>query len=43
LTTGERLAVAPALVLMLVLGLMPQIVLGTVHATVMHLLAGWRF
>lgn len=43
LTTGERLSLAPALVLMAVLGLAPQIVLGAVNATVTHLLAGWRF
>lgn len=43
LTLGERVAVAPALILMAALGLMPQIALGTVNATVMHLLAGWRF
>lgn len=43
LTLGERVAVAPILVLMAVLGLMPQIALGTVNATVMHLLAGWSF
>jgi NADH-quinone oxidoreductase subunit M len=43
LTTGERLAVAPALLLMAVLGLLPQLALGTINATVMHLLAGWRF
>ena len=43
LTFGERFVVAPALVLMAVLGLMPQLVLGTVNTTVMHLLAGWRF
>jgi NADH-quinone oxidoreductase subunit M len=43
LTTGERIAVAPALVLMAVLGLVPQVALGTINATVMHLLAGWRF
>jgi len=43
LSFGERIAVAPALVLMAVLGLMPQFVLGTVNTTVMHLLAGWRF
>ena len=43
LTPGERVAVAPALILMAVLGLMPQIALGTVNATVMHLLAGWKF
>ena len=43
LTLGERVAIAPALILMAVLGLMPQIALGTVNATVMHLLAGWKF
>jgi len=43
LTTGERLALAPALALMFVLGLMPQLLLGTVNATMMHLLGGWRF
>jgi NADH-quinone oxidoreductase subunit M len=43
LTLGERIAVAPALVLMAVLGLMPQLALGTVNATIMHLLAGWKF
>ena len=42
LTTAERFAVAPALILMAVLGLAPQLVLGTVNATVMHWLAGWR-
>ena len=42
LTTAERFAVAPALILMAVLGLVPQVVLGTVNATVMHWLAGWR-
>jgi NADH-quinone oxidoreductase subunit M len=43
LSFGERIAVAPALLLMAVLGLMPQLVLGAVNTTVMHLLAGWRF
>ncbi len=43
LTTGERFAVAPALLLMAILGLVPQLALGTINATVMHLLAGWRF
>jgi len=43
LTTSERLAVAPALVLMAILGLVPQVALGTINATVMHLIAGWRF
>jgi len=43
LTTGERMAVAPVLVLMAILGLVPQVALGTINATVMHLIAGWRF
>ncbi len=43
LTLGERVAVAPALILMAAFGLMPQLALGTVNATVMHLLAGWKF
>jgi len=42
MTAGERVALAPALVLMAVLGLAPQLALGTINATVMHLLAGWR-
>jgi NADH-quinone oxidoreductase subunit M len=42
LTIAERFAVAPALILMAVLGLAPQLILGTVNATVMHWLAGWR-
>ncbi len=42
LTIGERIAVAPALLLMAVLGIMPQLILGPVNATVMHWLAGWR-
>ena len=43
LTTAERFAVAPALILMALLGLAPQMILGTVNATVLHWLAGWRF
>jgi NADH-quinone oxidoreductase subunit M len=43
LTTGERLALAPPLVLMAVLGLWPQLALGTINTTMTHLLAGWRF
>jgi NADH-quinone oxidoreductase subunit M len=47
MTMGERWALAPVLALMLILGLVPQLILGTVNATVMtmygHLLAGWRF
>ncbi len=43
LTSGEILVMAPVLLLMLILGLVPQLVLGTVNPTVMHLLAGWRY
>jgi NADH-quinone oxidoreductase subunit M len=43
MTTSERWALAPVLALMLILGLVPQLILGTVNATVVHLLAGWRF
>ena len=42
LSTGERLAIAPALILMLLLGLFPQLALSTVNATVTHLLASWN-
>ena len=43
LTTAERVLVAPALALMLLLGLAPQLILGTVNPTVVHWIAGWRF
>ncbi len=43
LTLTERIAVAPALVLMLLLGLAPQILLGVINPTVLHLIDGWRF
>ena len=42
LTTGERIAIAPILILMAILGVAPQLAVGTINATVMHLLAGWR-
>ena len=42
MTAGERVALAPVLVLMALLGLAPQLALGTINATVMYLLAGWR-
>ena len=40
---GERLAMAPVIGLMLLLGLLPQLVVDTVNPTVMNLLAHWRF
>jgi NADH-quinone oxidoreductase subunit M len=43
LTTTERLAVAPAMILMLVLGLYPQIIGGLVSGTVTQWAAGVRF
>lgn len=43
LSTAERVMVAPALLLMLLLGLIPQLILGTVNPTVVHWIAGWRF
>ena len=43
LTTTERWALAPILLLMLVLGLYPQLITGVVHSTVMQLVTGMRF
>ena len=36
LSTTERLAIAPAILLMFVLGLYPQLLTGMVHGTVMQ-------
>ncbi len=43
LHSSERLALAPVLALMLVLGLVPQLIVSTVNPTVQNLLAHWRF
>jgi len=40
---GERLAMAPVIGIMLLLGLLPQLVTDTVNSTVVNLLAHWRF
>jgi NADH-quinone oxidoreductase subunit M len=40
---GERLAMAPVIGLMLLLGLMPQLLVENVNSTVVNLLAHWRF
>ncbi|HVC48106.1 MAG TPA: NADH-quinone oxidoreductase subunit M [Terracidiphilus sp.] len=40
---GERLAMAPVIGLMLLIGLLPQLIVGTVNPTVVNLLAHWRF
>jgi NADH-quinone oxidoreductase subunit M len=43
LTTGERLALLPAIALMFVLGLYPQLVLGFVNNTAMQMVQQLRF
>jgi NADH-quinone oxidoreductase subunit M len=39
----EKLALAPVIGLMLLVGLLPQLIVGTVNPTVVNLLAHWRF
>ncbi|HEV2214567.1 MAG TPA: NADH-quinone oxidoreductase subunit M, partial [Terracidiphilus sp.] len=40
---GERLAMAPVIGLMFLIGLLPQLIVNTVNPTVVNLLAHWRF
>jgi NADH-quinone oxidoreductase subunit M len=40
---GERLAMAPVIGLMILLGLLPQLVVDGVNPTVVNLLTHWRF
>jgi NADH-quinone oxidoreductase subunit M len=40
---GERLALAPVIGLMLLVGLAPSLIVDTVNPTVLYLLAHWRF
>jgi len=40
---GERLALAPVIGLMLLLGVLPQLIVDSVNPTVLNLLAHWRF
>jgi NADH-quinone oxidoreductase subunit M len=40
---GERLAMAPIVGLMLLIGLMPQLIVDKINPTVINLLAHWRF
>jgi len=40
---GERLAVAPVIGLMLLIGILPQLIVASVNPTVQYLLAHWRF
>ena len=43
LHTGERLALAPVVGLMLLVGVLPQLIVNSVNPTVQYLLAHWRF
>jgi NADH-quinone oxidoreductase subunit M len=43
LHASERLALAPVIGLMLLLGLVPQLIVDTINPTVQNLLAHWRF
>jgi NADH-quinone oxidoreductase subunit M len=40
---GERMALAPLIGLMILLGVLPQLIVENVNPTVMYLLAHWRF
>lgn len=40
---GERMALAPVIGLMLLVGLLPQLIVDSVNPTVVNLLAHWRF
>jgi NADH-quinone oxidoreductase subunit M len=39
----ERMALAPVIGLMFILGILPQLIVGSVNPTVVNLLAHWRF
>jgi len=39
----ERLAMAPVIALMFVLGILPQLIVDTINPTAVHLLSHWRF
>jgi NADH-quinone oxidoreductase subunit M len=43
LNHGERMAMAPVIGIMFLVGLLPQVIVGTVNPTVVNLLAHWRF
>jgi NADH-quinone oxidoreductase subunit M len=40
---GERMALAPVIGLMLLVGILPQLIVAGINPTVMNLLAHWRF
>ena len=43
MTHGERMAMAPVIGLMLLIGILPQLIVDSVNPTVVNLLAHWRF
>jgi NADH-quinone oxidoreductase subunit M len=43
LHAGERMALAPVIGLMFLVGLLPQLIVDSVNPTVVYLLAHWRF
>jgi NADH-quinone oxidoreductase subunit M len=43
MTHGERMAMAPVIGLMLLIGILPQLIVDGVNPTVINLLAHWRF
>jgi NADH-quinone oxidoreductase subunit M len=43
LHNGERMALAPVIGLMLLIGILPQLIVSSVNPTVVNLLAHWRF
>ena len=43
LHTGEQMALAPVIGLMLLIGFWPQLIVNSVNPTVQYLLAHWRF
>ena len=43
LHNGERMALAPVIALMLLIGLLPQLIADSINPTVVNLLAHWRF
>ena len=43
MTHGERMAMAPVIGLMLLIGILPQLIVDSVNPTVINLLAHWRF
>ena len=40
---GEKMALAPVIAIMFLIGLVPQLIVGAVNPTVQNLLAHWRF